>query len=66
MDPIGDNGEVNAEGNFGVIGEEMHGVQSPGARHHQGGRAKHSILKRTEDGRINRMTHPEIIGIDNQ
>jgi hypothetical protein len=57
---------MNAKGNFGMVCEEMHGMQSPGAGDHQTCRTKHAFLERTEYSLINRMTHPEIIGVDNQ
>jgi hypothetical protein len=41
-------------------------MQSPGAGHHQSCGTKDAFLKGTEDGLINRMTHSEIISIDDQ
>jgi hypothetical protein len=57
---------VNTEGNFGVSCKEAHGVQRPGTGDHQAGGTNHTFLQRAKDGLIDRMAHPEIIGIDNQ
>jgi hypothetical protein len=57
---------VDTEANLGMIGEEMHGVQGPGTGHHHSCGTQHALLERTEDRLINRMTHPKIIGVDDQ
>ena len=65
-DPFGYSSEVNAKGDFGVICEETHGVQSPGAGRHQGGGADYTFIQYTKDCLIHRMAHPKIIGVDDQ
>ena len=41
-------------------------MQTPGARDHEGTRTRQSLLERTNCRLVNGVTHPKIIGIDNQ
>lgn len=57
---------MNTKGNFGMMGQEMQGVQGPGTGDHQGCGADYACLQCANNGRIDRMAHPEIVGVDNQ
>src|SRR5260370_35022672 len=39
---IADDGQVNTEGNLRMVREQLHGMQRPGTRNHQGRRTDHA------------------------
>jgi hypothetical protein len=41
-------------------------MQCPGTWHHQGGGTKLAFLERADDGLIDRMAQPEMVGVDDQ
>jgi len=57
---------MNAEGNVRMTCQEVHGMQRPGTRYHQGRGTEQSIGKGTEDRRVDRVAHPKIICVDDQ
>jgi len=66
MDQIADDGQVNTEGNIRMVREQMHGMQSPGARNHQARRTDHAFLECAKRRLIACMRPPQIISVDDQ
>src|SRR5260370_25471065 len=66
MDYIADDGQVNTEGNSRMVREQMHGMQSPGARNHQARRTAPAFLDCAKRRLIARMRPPKIISVDDQ
>ncbi len=66
MGDIADDGQVNTTGNLRMVREQLHRMQSPRARNHQGRRTDHAILECAKGPLIARMRSPKIVSIDNQ
>jgi len=57
---------VDAAGDVRVIAQQPHGVHRPGTGRHQSRRPHHAFRERTQDGRIDRVIHPEVVGVDDE
>src|SRR5215212_2438076 len=58
--------QVDGEGNIGHLLQPCEGMERPRARDHHAAGADDASLKRADNGFVDGVAHPEIIGVDQQ